>query len=472
MLFRHVLPNIARAADRQRDDRRRSALLAFAGLSFLGLGRSGPQLRLGAAARRRLERHLHPPGRRARARGSRWSSPGWRSTCSARPLAKGIGHHDASAGYAADAACGGGGRPEPAEAADPDAARPDAVLEVQDLAVGFPGPHGPVRPVRGVSFRIGRGEAVGVVGESGLGQVAHGAGGRPAHRAARPRRSHATALPAAPTCSLAAPGARTGSCSATSFAMVFQDPMTSLNPTQRDRRPARRGRPAARGPVAPARQALARAVDRLRAVRVPAAERRAGQYPHEFSGGMRQRAMIGMGVMGQPALIVADEPTTALDVTVQRQVLRPARVDPAQRRCRAAAHQPRRRRHRPGLRPGARHVRRPDRRGPARRRAAPAARGTRTRRRWSPPSRTCTPTLDRPLAVIPGRPVDPARPAGRLRVRAALPAGRRALPRARTPRWSADGAGRRVACWHAGEDAAPTPAARPRSRIRSGGQQP
>src|SRR3954454_1994532 len=68
-------------------------------------------------------------------------------------------------------------------------------------------------------------------------------------------------------------------------------------------------------------QALARAVDRLRAVRVPAAERRARQYPHEFSGGMRQRAMIGMGVMGSPALIVADEPTTALDVTVQQQVL-------------------------------------------------------------------------------------------------------------------------------------------------------
>ena len=68
-------------------------------------------------------------------------------------------------------------------------------------------------------------------------------------------------------------------------------------------------------------EALARAVDRLRAVRVPAAERRARQYPHEFSGGMRQRAMIGMGLMGSPALIVADEPTTALDVTVQRSVL-------------------------------------------------------------------------------------------------------------------------------------------------------
>ncbi|HZY76598.1 MAG TPA: ABC transporter ATP-binding protein, partial [Jatrophihabitantaceae bacterium] len=69
-------------------------------------------------------------------------------------------------------------------------------------------------------------------------------------------------------------------------------------------------------------EARTRAVDRLRAVRVPAPERRARQYPHEFSGGMRQRAMIALGMMGAPALIVADEPTTALDVTVQRQVLR------------------------------------------------------------------------------------------------------------------------------------------------------
>jgi oligopeptide/dipeptide ABC transporter ATP-binding protein len=68
-------------------------------------------------------------------------------------------------------------------------------------------------------------------------------------------------------------------------------------------------------------EALARAVDRLAAVRIPEADRRARQYPHEFSGGMRQRAMIGMGLMGSPALIVADEPTTALDVTVQQQVL-------------------------------------------------------------------------------------------------------------------------------------------------------
>jgi oligopeptide/dipeptide ABC transporter ATP-binding protein len=96
--------------------------------------------------------------------------------------------------------------------------------------------------------------------------------------------------------------------------------MTSFNPTSRI------GRQLAE--VAEQHQGLgrgaawARAVDRLRAVHVPAPARRAHQYPHEFSGGMRQRAMIGMGLMAKPALIIADEPTTALDVTVQRRVLR------------------------------------------------------------------------------------------------------------------------------------------------------
>jgi len=103
------------------------------------------------------------------------------------------------------------------------------------------------------------------------------------------------------------------------LSIVFQDPMTSLNPTMRV------GHQLAE--VATEHQGLGRrpawerAVERLSAVRIPFAAKRARQFPHELSGGMRQRAMIGMGLMGTPALIVADEPTTALDVTVQKQVL-------------------------------------------------------------------------------------------------------------------------------------------------------
>lgn len=106
----------------------------------------------------------------------------------------------------------------------------------------------------------------------------------------------------------------------TSLAMVFQDPMSSFNPVTTVGRQL--AEVAEQHQHLSRRAAFARAVDRLRAVRIPAPERRARQYPYEFSGGMRQRAMIGMGLMGDPRLIIADEPTTALDVTVQQQVLR------------------------------------------------------------------------------------------------------------------------------------------------------
>jgi oligopeptide/dipeptide ABC transporter ATP-binding protein len=106
----------------------------------------------------------------------------------------------------------------------------------------------------------------------------------------------------------------------TGLAMVFQDPMTSFNPTLRIGRQVAEVSEVHQG--LSRRAAFAKAVDRLRAVRIPEADRRARQYPHEFSGGMRQRAMIAMGLMGEPRLVIADEPTTALDVTVQREVLR------------------------------------------------------------------------------------------------------------------------------------------------------
>jgi oligopeptide/dipeptide ABC transporter ATP-binding protein len=187
----------------------------------------------------------------------------------------------------------------------------DAVLAVDDLWVSF----GEISPVRGVSFALRRGEAVGVVGESGSGKSLTALA---ITRLIEPPGSVTAGRLSFLGTSLLdeAPDRLLG----TRMSIVFQDPMTSLNPTMRV------GGQLAE--VARAHQGLARrgawerAVDRLTAVRIPFPTRRARQFPHELSGGMRQRAMIGMGLMGTPALIVADEPTTALDVTVQREVLR------------------------------------------------------------------------------------------------------------------------------------------------------
>ncbi|WCB95152.1 ABC transporter [Baekduia alba] len=197
------------------------------------------------------------------------------------------------------------------------AARPDDVLRVENLTVTFPGAREPLVPVAGVSFTVGAGEIVGVVGESGSGKSltalaislltsypgdahadVHELGGQDPRALRRGEQDHFLG---------------------TSLAMVFQDPMSALNPALRVGRQLSEVSEVHQGLDRQA--AAARAVDRLRAVQIPDAERRAGQYPMEFSGGMRQRAAIGMGLMAEPVLIVADEPTTALDVTVQRDVL-------------------------------------------------------------------------------------------------------------------------------------------------------
>jgi peptide/nickel transport system permease protein len=233
----------------------------------------------------------------------------------------------------------------------------------------------------------------------------------------------------------------------TSLAMVFQDPMTSFNPTMRVGRQLAEVAEQHQGMNR--RQALARAVDRLRAVRVPAADRRARQFPHEFSGGMRQRAMIGMGVMGSPALIVADEPTTALDVTVQRQVLRLLADIRAQddvaillishditvigQVCDRVL-----------VMYAGRIVE-----------DLPAAElRTHARHPYTKALLAAVPDMstdrERPLAVIPGRPVDPANVPVGCAFAARCPLADEHC-RSSDPVLVADGHGRRVACWHAGD---------------------
>jgi peptide/nickel transport system ATP-binding protein len=190
------------------------------------------------------------------------------------------------------------------------------LLEVSDLTVDFPTDDGVVHAVRGVSYTLAPGEVLGIVGESGSGKSVTSLaimGLLP--RTARIRGSISfrgeDLLKLSEKQLVGIRGKK--------IAMIFQDPMTSLNPVYTV------GWQLAEAVLAhhdvSKKDAMARAVDLLDLVGIPNPRERARSYPHEFSGGMRQRAVIAMAMANDPDVIIADEPTTALDVTVQAQVL-------------------------------------------------------------------------------------------------------------------------------------------------------
>jgi peptide/nickel transport system ATP-binding protein/oligopeptide transport system ATP-binding protein len=192
------------------------------------------------------------------------------------------------------------------------------ILDVRGLVTEFRSKRGVVRAVENVSFRVPRGGAVGIVGESGSGKsvtalsilrlLAEPAG----HIASGEILFEGTELTRLPRAQMEALRGQ-------SIAMVFQEPMTSLNPVFRIGDQIAEsvllhrnvGQAAAR----------ARAIDMLRLVGIPDPERRVDDYPHQMSGGMRQRVMIAIALACDPKLLIADEPTTALDVTIQAQIL-------------------------------------------------------------------------------------------------------------------------------------------------------
>jgi oligopeptide/dipeptide ABC transporter ATP-binding protein len=442
VLLRHILPNVGEPLVVSATIAAGRSLLAFAGLSFLGLGVQAPSYDWGRLLGEGLNNiYLNPAG--ALVPGAAVVAADLAFNLFGEAFAKGIG---APTAYPAGDRRAG---PRAAPVADPAGGGESHVLAVENLRVSFPGPDGPVTPVRGVSLALRHGEAVGVVGESGSGKSLTALA--VAQLIEEPGRVTADRLEFLGRDPRRLPSRARRRLLGTSLAMVFQDPTTSLNPTRRVGRQLAEVAEQHQGMNR--RQAWARAVDRLRAVRVPAADRRARQLPHEFSGGMRQRAMIGMGLMGNPALIIADEPTTALDVTVQRQVLRLLAdiravgdvalllishdITVVEQVCdrvlvmyagRVVEDLPA-----AELRTGALH--------PYTRALLAAVPDMATDR-------------DRPLAVIPGRPADPGR----------LPAGCAFAPRCplavdrcttADPLLVADDRGRQVACWRA--DAGPVP---------------
>jgi peptide/nickel transport system ATP-binding protein len=190
------------------------------------------------------------------------------------------------------------------------------LLEVVDLSVRFDTDDGTVQAVDRLSFTVGEGEVLGVVGESGCGKsvsVLALTGLLPPTATVTGRASFADSE------LLGASASRLRRIRGREIAYVFQEPMTSLNPAFRIGRQI--GEVLEKHLQLSRRAARARAVELLELVRIPAPARRVDEYPHQLSGGMRQRVMIAMALACDPKILVADEPTTALDVTIQAGIL-------------------------------------------------------------------------------------------------------------------------------------------------------
>ncbi len=191
------------------------------------------------------------------------------------------------------------------------------LLEVEDLRVHFETDDGLVKAVDGISYSVDRGQTLGIVGESGSGKSVSSLTVMGLTRARNARISGSVRFDGKDL--LNASDDEIRSIRGDDVAMIFQDPLSSLHPFYKVGKQIAEAVRAHRE-VSKA-QAWDRAVEMLGLVGIPEPRRRAESYPHEFSGGMRQRAMIAMALANDPKLLIADEPTTALDVTVQAQIL-------------------------------------------------------------------------------------------------------------------------------------------------------
>ena len=192
------------------------------------------------------------------------------------------------------------------------------ILDVQNLTTRFHTRNGIVHAVEDVSFSLEKGETLGIVGESGSGKSVTcysllGLIPQP------PGKIHAGSAMFEGTDLLKLSEKKLRKIRGKKISMIFQDPMTCLNPAMRIS--AQLTEPLELHEGMKGKPALHRAIEALEEVGIPDAEKRIRSYPHEFSGGMRQRVMIAMALITRPEILIADEPTTALDVTVQKQVL-------------------------------------------------------------------------------------------------------------------------------------------------------
>ncbi len=202
------------------------------------------------------------------------------------------------------------------------------MLEVNNLEVSFHTYSGEVKAVRGISFDLTEGETVAIVGESGSGKsVTSKAIMQLIHKPGEIKSTSSVKLDGEELIGLNYNEMR--KFRGAQVSMIFQDALASLNPTRKV------GKQIAESLIIhhniPKKEAFKQAIEMLRVVKIPDPERRANQYPHEFSGGMRQRVMIAMALINRPKVLIADEPTTALDVTVQAQIMK--LIDDMKKEC-------------------------------------------------------------------------------------------------------------------------------------------
>jgi len=193
----------------------------------------------------------------------------------------------------------------------------DAFLVVDDLRVHFPTPDGVVKATDGLTFTLERGKTLGIVGESGSGKSVSSSAILGLHRGSSAKVSGRIMLDGTDLLSLSDEEMRLKRGKEVS--MIFQDPLSAMHPYFTVGNQI--GEAFQVHNSVGKRAARARTIEMLERVGIPQPDRRVDDYPHQFSGGMRQRAMIAMGLINNPGLLIADEPTTALDVTVQAQIL-------------------------------------------------------------------------------------------------------------------------------------------------------
>jgi peptide/nickel transport system ATP-binding protein len=194
---------------------------------------------------------------------------------------------------------------------------PGAVLELRDLRIHFPTDDGLVKAVDGISFSLERGRTIGIVGESGSGKSVTSLGIMGLHQGGNAQVTGQILLDGEDL--IAASPSRIRELRGSTMAMIFQDPLSALHPYYTVGKQITEAY-LVHNKVSK-KAAVQHAIEMLNRVGIPQAASRANDYPHQFSGGMRQRVMIAMALSCDPELLIADEPTTALDVTVQAQIL-------------------------------------------------------------------------------------------------------------------------------------------------------